>query len=75
MQKYIEKFIRYLEIEKNYSGHTTLNYRLDLDDFQKFCAETPIEKVDYLILRRYLAFLKNNNLSTRTLCRRLSALR
>jgi len=25
MQRYIEKFIRYLEIEKNYSAHTVLN--------------------------------------------------
>jgi tyrosine recombinase XerC len=74
-QKYIEKFIRYLEIEKNYSGNTTLNYRLDLEDFQKFSGDTEIEKIDYLLLRRYLAVLKNNNLATRTICRRLSALR
>lgn len=36
MQRYIDKFIRYLEIEKNYSKHTILNYRLDLEEFALF---------------------------------------
>jgi len=75
MEKYIEKFIRYLEIEKNYSKHTVVNYTLDLEDFKKFLAETPLEKVDYLTLRKYLATLKEKNLGTRTVNRRLSALR
>jgi len=75
MEKYIEKFMRYLEIEKNYSRHTILNYRLDLEDFRKFLAEAPLEKVDYLALRKYLAILKGKNLGNRTVNRRLSALR
>jgi len=75
MDKYIEKFMRYLEIEKNYSPHTILNYRLDLEDFRKFLSETPLEKVDYLALRKYLAVLKEKNLGSRTVGRRLSALR
>ena len=40
MEKYIEKFIRYLEIEKNYSNHTVINYKLDLEDFSRFLAGT-----------------------------------
>ncbi len=75
MEKYIEKFARYLEIEKNYSAHTILNYKLDLVDFAKFIGETDLEKIDYLILRKYLGFLKQKNLSSRTVNRRLSALR
>jgi site-specific recombinase XerD len=75
MEKYIEKFMRYLEIEKNYSQHTILNYRLDLDNFKKFIGDTDIEKVDYLALRKFLAELKGKNLGTRTVNRRLSALR
>ncbi len=75
MEKYIEKFIRYMEIEKNYSGHTILNYKLDLKDFNKFLAGTDLEKVDYLALRKYLAVLKEKNLSSRSVGRRLSALR
>jgi tyrosine recombinase XerC len=75
MDKYIEKFMRYLEIEKNYSPHTILNYKLDLRDFGKFLAETQIEKVDYLFLRKYLAILKEKKLNNRSIARRLSALR
>jgi len=75
MEKYIEKFMRYLDIEKNYSKHTILNYRLDLEDFRKFIGDTAIEKIDYLSLRKYLALLKEKNLSTRSVGRRLSALR
>lgn len=75
MEKYIEKFVRYMEIEKNYSGHTILNYKLDLQDFNKFLAGTALEKVDYLTLRKYLAVLKEKGLGPRSVGRRLSALR
>lgn len=75
MDKYIEKFMRYLEIEKNYSQHTILNYKLDLIDFKKFCAGLDLEKIDYLLLRKYLAVLKEKGLGNRSVGRRLSALR
>ncbi|MDD5690241.1 MAG: tyrosine recombinase XerC [Candidatus Omnitrophica bacterium] len=75
MEKYIEKFIRYLEIEKNYSAHTVVNYKLDLNDFGRFLAGAELEKIDYLALRKYLAVLKEKNLGNRTVGRRLSALR
>ena len=75
MERYIEKFIRYLEIEKNYSRHTLLNYTLDLEDFGKFLGATPLENVDYLTLRKYLATLKERSLQTRSLNRKLSTLR
>ncbi len=73
--KYIEKFIRYLEIEKNYSKHTILNYHLDLEAFRLFLGESDLEKVDYLALRKYLAALKERKLVARTVARRLSSLR
>ncbi|RKY33260.1 MAG: tyrosine recombinase XerC [Candidatus Omnitrophota bacterium] len=75
MQRYIEKFARYLEIEKNYSSHTILNYRLDLEDFMNFFKELPLEKIDYLLLRKYLAQLKRKNLKNKSVARRLSTLR
>lgn len=75
MQRYIEKFIRYLEIEKNYSPHTILNYRLDLEDFKNFLGELDLEKINYLALRKYLAILKERNLNSRTIGRHLSSLR
>jgi integrase/recombinase XerC len=75
MERYIEKFIRYLEIEKNYSRHTVLNYRLDLENFKAFLGEKSFEDVDYLALRKYLALLKEKNIASRSVSRRLSALR
>ena len=86
MQRYIEKFLRYLEIEKNYSPLTLLNYRTDLEDFDYFlnpgrdddsnkAREIFLEKVDYLSLRRYLANLRERNLKPRSIARKISCLR
>lgn len=75
IDRFIEKFIRYLEIEKNYSKHTILNYQIDLGDFKEFLKDTPLENVDYLVLRKYLALLKEKNFQSRSVARRLSALR
>lgn len=75
MNRYVEKFIAYLDIEKNYSKHTLLNYKIDLEEFFVYIQDTPIEKVDYFQLRRYLGHLRTRELKTRTLARKLSALR
>jgi tyrosine recombinase XerC len=75
MEKFIEKFVRYLEIEKNYSEHTITNYKLDLQGFNKFIAGSALEEVSYLDLRKYLAVLKEKNFCSRTVSRRLSTLR
>ncbi|MFA5099801.1 MAG: tyrosine recombinase XerC [Candidatus Omnitrophota bacterium] len=75
MERFVEKFIRYLEIEKNYSAHTILNYKLDLEEFQKFLGEHPVEKVDYLGVRKYLAIMKEKGLQSRSVARKLSSLR
>jgi tyrosine recombinase XerC len=75
MERYIEKFVRYLEIEKNYSRHTVVNYHHDLEDFKAFLAGKGVEDVDYLSLRKYLALLKEKNISSRSVGRRISALR
>jgi len=75
MEKFIEKFVRYLEIEKNYSRHTITNYKLDLQGFNKFIAGAALEKIGYLDLRKYLAVLKEKNFCSRTVSRRLSTLR
>jgi len=75
MDRFVEKFIRYLEIEKNYSALTVLNYRLDLNDFIKFIGDIQIENTDYLLLRKYLALLKEKKLKNRSMARHLSTLR
>lgn len=75
MDRYLEKFIAYLEIERNYSQHTILNYRGDIEEFLKFLDKTPLKNTDYLTLRRYLARLRENNFRPRTMARKLSSLR
>jgi integrase/recombinase XerC len=75
MDRYIEKYIRYLEIEKNSSVHTLLNYRKDLDEFKKFLGESSIGSVDYLTLRKFLSVLREKNLKSRSIARKLSSLR
>lgn len=75
MNRYIDKFVAYLEIEKNYSKHTILNYRLDLEEFSLFVDQTPLAKIDYLTLRRFFAHLRTKQYRPRTLSRKLSSLR
>lgn len=75
MDRYIEKYLRYLEIEKNYSEHTIINYRKDLNEFKSFVGEKELESVDYLALRKFLGLLKEKKLSSRSISRKLSCLR
>ncbi|MBI5149255.1 MAG: tyrosine recombinase XerC [Candidatus Omnitrophica bacterium] len=75
MDRYIDKFLTYLEVEKNYSGHTIINYGIDLREFARFAASTSLEKIDYLFLRRFLAHIRTKQYLPRTLTRKLSALR
>jgi len=75
MNRYLEKFITYLDIEKNYSPHTILNYRIDLEDFLAFTKNTPVAGVKYIHLRQYLAQLRTKHFKPRTVARKLSSLR
>lgn len=75
IDRYIEKFIRYLEIERNASRHTLINYSVDLKSLSEFLKEEPIEKVDYVSLRRYLAHIKELNLSKVSIARKIASIR
>ncbi len=75
MEKYLNKFLTYLQVEKNYSDHTVLNYRLDLQEFAQFLDKTPLEDVGYPDLRRFLARMRTHNLKPRSVARKLSSLR
>lgn len=75
MNRYVRKFIAYLQVEKNYSTHTTQNYQSDLEYFLNFIDKVPVVKVDYQLLRKYLAHLRTQHLKPRSLARKLSTLR
>lgn len=71
----IPKFLTYLEVEKNYSDHTIVNYRIDLDEFFDFLKDIPFKDVDYPVLRRYVAYIRGKNLKPRSVARKLSCIR
>jgi len=73
MNRYVDKFLSYLEIEKNYSAHTIINYKVDLVEFFAFIGDTPIKQISYLHLRKFLAQLRTKN--HRTVARKLSSIR
>jgi tyrosine recombinase XerC len=81
MQRYIDKFINYLRVERNASEHTITNYSIDLGVFKAFIGERDINTVDHLALRRFLAHLRekknneNNPYAKRTIARKLASLR
>ena len=75
MQRFIDKFINYLEVEKNASRHTILNYRIDLKAFEAFLGDKDINAIDHLLLRKFLAEMRAKNYSKRTVARKLASLR
>ena len=75
MSQHLDKFLKNLEIEKNYSEHTLLNYRLDLNEFFAFLGHDRVTEVDYPFLRRFLAEMRVKQLKPRSVARKLSSLR
>lgn len=80
MEDHINQFIAYIEAERNYSHNTTVSYRADLLDFRQFLLSIgdslpPMDGIDHLTIRSYLANLQDRQLSRSTVLRRLSSLR
>ena len=74
-----DKFIQYIQFEKRYSYHTIIAYKKDIDQFFLFLKEQyeiiDEKKVDYLIIKSWIVKLMENNLSTRSINRKLSSLK
>jgi integrase/recombinase XerC len=75
MDRYVDKFINYLKIEKNASEHTIINYTADLRDFSRFLQDKTFEDVNYLVIRKFLAALRSDEYDKKSIARKLSALR
>ncbi|CEJ70736.1 Tyrosine recombinase XerC [Chryseobacterium oranimense G311] len=75
----LEKYLQYLQLEKRYSPHTITSYRKDLEDFSHFYLKTEasgdISKADKKIIRNFIVELSENNISKRSINRKLSSLR
>lgn len=78
-QPNIQSFIDYLRFEKRYSQHTILSYRNDLDQFFTFLStefDTPgIAQVTAGMIRTWLASLKEEKYTAKSIHRKISSLR
>lgn len=75
---YIDKFVNYLDIEKNYSNYTIKNYKTDLSEFGDFLNSRggkDIKGIDYFLLRKFLSQLSQKELSKKTISRKISTLK
>jgi len=77
MDELKEKFTKYLEVQKNYSSYTILNYQKDIEEYELFLNENNLnyKNMDYKKCTEYLLFLDNKNLKKTSVSRRLSSLR
>lgn len=78
MQEQIEKFIRYLKNERNFSPHTLSNYHRDLKGLNNFLTSKKI--ISYSLLshtqaRQFLFFLEEKKYSRRSIARKIAACR
>jgi len=75
LARYVAKFLRYLEVEKNCSAHTLINYHVDLRQFVQFLGSMPIDQVDQFFIRRYLSQVKTSGYAKVSIARKVSCLR
>jgi len=78
MQEIFNRYVNYLEAERNMSAYTVRNYTADLLDFFNFLranGTSSLKDVDRLILRDYLAHLMKQGFVKASIARKLSAIR
>ena len=78
MLAWIDRFVSYLESERNASEHTVRAYSRDLVEFVELLKledDADPNGVDHLVIRKYLSCLRNRGLSKTTIARKLSSLR
>jgi integrase/recombinase XerC len=72
-------FLDYLKFEKRYSQHTLISYQNDLEQFFAYLASQfdapPVEQVTAMYVRSWLAELKEEGISSKTINRKISSLR
>ncbi|MFT3993282.1 MAG: tyrosine recombinase XerC [Dysgonomonas sp.] len=75
----IDKYIKYLRYEKNYSLHTEISYSIDLRQFSDFLInnypDVSLEVVDGDIVRQWVVSLMESKVSPRSVNRKLSTLK
>lgn len=78
---HIESYLKYLQFEKRYSYHTIRAYTDDLHQFESFIQSHSepnaqvLTKIDHTLVRKWIIYLYNNNLSSRSINRKISSLK
>jgi integrase/recombinase XerC len=74
-----DSFCNYLKFEKRYSPHTVLAYQRDLTDWQLYLQEQVgvclLNEVKPVMIRSWLASLKDKGVTARSLVRKISTLK
>lgn len=75
--KYVLEFLKYIDLEKNYSNYTLINYKDDLSFYLDFLNKENIDVLDsdYKVIRNYLSYMYNKKYSSKTISRHISSLR
>ncbi len=71
----LDDFKTYLDVERNFSEHTTRAYVSDLMSFLIWLDNIPPEKADFNKLREYIYFIQRFEYQKTTLARKIAALR
>lgn len=75
----IKSFIEYLQFEKRYSQHTIVSYQTDLEQFFAFLISQydspPIASVNAGFVRSWLAEMRNEDITPKSLNRKISSLK
>lgn len=74
-----EQFYNNIQFERRLSKHTLISYKTDLTQFQEFLETTfrytNYSQAEYNEIRTWIVFLKDKNLSNRSINRKISALK
>jgi integrase/recombinase XerC len=74
-----EGFLNYLRFEKRYSRHTLLSYQNDLEQFLAFIINgfdaPPVQVITAAIVRTWLAHLKAEKITSKSINRKISTLK
>jgi len=74
-----DRFLSYLQVERNYSSRTICNYSIDIQQFIDFLSESQLSidglMPSSLVVKAYLSLLRRKGMSPRTMARKLAALR
>lgn len=79
IQKNIELFLNFIRFEKRYSEHTAVSYENDLGQFARYMEEQfeqpDLRKTKHLHVRSWIVALMEENLSPKSINRKISTLR